>query len=60
MSAFGFALFTGNTITVDHIVVPAHLESKGLSEVVVTRLLTDEIRELNLVAGSEMASIKHG
>jgi tetratricopeptide (TPR) repeat protein len=56
-AVFGLALFTGEEISISKIAVPTHLEEKGLSDVVVTRHLTDEIRELNVVAASELASV---
>ena len=56
-AVFGLALFTGEEISITKIAVPTHLEDKGLTDVVVTRRLTDELRELNVIAGSELASV---
>ena len=53
-AVFGLALFTGDAISINKIAVPTHLEAKGLNDVVVTRHLTDEIRELNIIAGSDL------
>ena len=53
-AVFGLALFTGEEISIDKIAVPTHLEAKGLNDVIVTRRLTDEIRELSVIAGSEL------
>ena len=56
-AVFGLALFTGDPISINKIAVPTHLEAKGLNDVVVTRRLTDEIRELSIIAGSELERV---
>lgn len=57
MSVFGVALFTGETISINKIAVPKHLEYKGYTDVVVTHMLTDEIREMSQIASSELEPI---
>ena len=57
MSVFGVALFTGETISISKIAVPKHLEYKGYTDVVVTHMLTDEIREMSQIAASELEPI---
>jgi len=57
MSVFGVALFTGETISINKIAVPKHLEYKGYTDVVVTHMLTDEIREMSQIAASELEPI---
>jgi tetratricopeptide (TPR) repeat protein len=56
-AVFGLALFTGEEISVNRIAVPTHLEAKGLTDVVVTRHLNDEFRELSVIAGSELQRV---
>ena len=56
-AVFGLALFTGEEISITKIAVPTYLEAKGLNDVIVTRRLSDEIRELNVIAGSELATV---
>ena len=56
-AVFGLALFTGEEISISKIAVPTYLEAKGLNDVILTRRLTDEIRELSLIAGSELEPV---
>ena len=56
-AVFGLALFTGEEISINKIAVPTYLEAKGLNDVIVTRRLTDEIRELSVIAGSELEPV---
>jgi tetratricopeptide (TPR) repeat protein len=59
LGVFGLALFTGETLVVSSIDVPdyfnsSYFESIGLTEASVTHILTDKIREIDRVAGSEL------
>jgi tetratricopeptide (TPR) repeat protein len=53
-AVFFVALFSGDNIAIDNIRVMNSLESVSHTEIVLTRALTDELRELNEAALSEL------
>jgi tetratricopeptide (TPR) repeat protein len=53
-AVFFVALFSGDNIAIDNIRVMNSLESDSHTEIVLTRALTDELRELNEAALSEL------
>jgi tetratricopeptide (TPR) repeat protein len=58
MAVFFVALFTGDDIAIDNIHVPPTLEWNGYSSTVVTRILTDELREINQAAQTEAVGFR--
>jgi tetratricopeptide (TPR) repeat protein len=58
LAVFFVALFTGDDIAIDNVHVPPTLEWNGYSSTVVTRTLTDELREINQAAQTEAAGFK--
>ena len=54
------ALFTGDNIAIDNIRVLTTLESGSHTELVLTRALTDELRELNEAAQAELPAVAGG
>jgi tetratricopeptide (TPR) repeat protein len=57
LSVFLVAFFTGDTISFDTIETPADMQWNGYDSTVVTRLLMDQLRELNEDAQSEAAGL---
>jgi tetratricopeptide (TPR) repeat protein len=57
-TGFGVVVLSGEDITIDTIKVPEHLEWSGLSDEVVTRMLTDELRALNETASSQLRKVE--
>jgi tetratricopeptide (TPR) repeat protein len=57
LSVFLVAFFTGDTISFDNISTPADMQWNGYDSTVVTRLLMDELRELNEDAQSEAVGL---
>lgn len=55
---FILALLTGETIVVDTITVSSNLEAEGINAPIVTQRLTDEVREINAQAQSELESVE--
>ena len=53
LSVFLVAFFTGDTISFDDIPTPADMQWNGYDSHVVTRLLMDDLREINEDAQSE-------
>lgn len=58
LSVFATALFIGEDIVIDKINVSNQLEWSGYTTVVATRQLSDELRELNVNAASELTGIE--
>jgi tetratricopeptide (TPR) repeat protein len=58
LSVFLVAFFTGDTISFDTIETPADMQWNGYDSTVVTRLLMDELREINEDAQSEAAGLE--
>ena len=58
LSVFMVAFFTGDTISFDDIPTPADMQWNGYDSHVVTRMLVDELRQLNEDAQSEAAGLE--
>lgn len=56
-AVFTLALLTGEDVAIGRITVPDALESRGYSDVVITRQISDHIRDVNYFASSEVASL---
>jgi tetratricopeptide (TPR) repeat protein len=57
-TGFGVIVLSGEDITIDTIRVPEHLEWSGMSDEIVTRMLTDELRALNETASSQLRQVE--
>jgi tetratricopeptide (TPR) repeat protein len=57
-TGFGVVVLSGEDITIDTIRVPEHLEWSGLTDEIVTRMLTDELRDLNETASSQLRKVE--
>jgi len=56
-AVFALALLTGEDIALDRINVPESLVARGFDEIVITRQLSDYMREINDGASSELTSV---
>lgn len=57
-TGFGVVVLSGEDITIDTIRVPKHMEWSGVTNETLTRLLTDEIRQLNDTASSQLKQVE--
>lgn len=56
-AVFVLALLTGEDIALDRINVPEDLVQRGYDEIVITRQLSDHMREINAGASSELTTV---
>jgi tetratricopeptide (TPR) repeat protein len=58
VAVFGVTLFTGENVVIEQIAVPHQLDLNGLTTAVATRQFTDELRQLNEKAASEVSGLE--